>query len=211
MFDCVASFSLPTISHPPSFSEMKYAQTFFFSYMAPELLATSDRQPSADIFSLGLTLYEVCVLSEYRSRVSAGLSPLPTEGPTWHVLRNGFSPVLSYRSDALNVFIKSLLSVAPSDRPTTESLLLLPDIISSKMNPDALLRLVTLRAVDIASDEMSPTVLPREPPSDGFSCMSHRRFWPYEHPSGDEREEERSHTPLFAAMHNDRTSNLDEN
>lgn len=29
--------------------------------MAPEILASSDRQPSADVFSLGLTLYEICL------------------------------------------------------------------------------------------------------------------------------------------------------
>ena len=34
-------------------------------YMAPELLNSLDRYPSADIFSLGLTLYEVCIASEH--------------------------------------------------------------------------------------------------------------------------------------------------
>ena len=31
-------------------------------YMAPELLASNDHRPSADIFSLALTLYETCLI-----------------------------------------------------------------------------------------------------------------------------------------------------
>ena len=50
-------------------------------YMAPELLASGVKQPCADIFSLGLTLYEM----------SAGCCgwELPSEGPGWHELQSG--------------------------------------------------------------------------------------------------------------------------
>ena len=49
-------------------------------YMAPELLSSGVKQPSADIFSLGLTLYEM----------AAGIGwELPSEGPRWHDLRSG--------------------------------------------------------------------------------------------------------------------------
>jgi serine/threonine protein kinase len=50
-------------------------------YMALELLASCVKQPCADIFSLGLTLYEM----------SAGCCgwELPSEGPGWHELQSG--------------------------------------------------------------------------------------------------------------------------
>ena len=43
--------------------------------MAPELLNSLDRYPSADIFSLGLTLYEVCIAAEHRDLVRALICP----------------------------------------------------------------------------------------------------------------------------------------
>ena len=63
--------------------------SFLFRYMAPELLDSSERYPPADIFSLGLTLYEACSLVQNRERVAQGLSSLPSEGPDWHTLRHG--------------------------------------------------------------------------------------------------------------------------
>jgi serine/threonine-protein kinase RIO1 len=80
-------------------------------YMAPELLDSSDRYPPADIFSLGLTLYEVCIssLSQNIDNVAAGNSPLPSEGLDWHVLRDGQAPPLLGRSIALTTLIKVLL------------------------------------------------------------------------------------------------------
>ena len=64
--------------------------------MAPELLDSSNRYPSADIFSLGLTLYEVCTLTYHRERLGLGLSSLPPEGHDWHVLRQGSVRIIIY-------------------------------------------------------------------------------------------------------------------
>jgi hypothetical protein len=58
-------------------------------YMAPELLDSSDRYPPADVFSLGLALYESCIFNDHSEIISDGLSALPSEGPDWHVLRHG--------------------------------------------------------------------------------------------------------------------------
>lgn len=49
-------------------------------YMAPELLSSSEKQPSADIFSLGLTLYELASDIGWQ---------MPFEGPRWHEVRGG--------------------------------------------------------------------------------------------------------------------------
>ena len=58
-------------------------------YMAKELLNSQDRYPSADIFSLGLTLYEICIAAEYRDMLMANQSVLPSEGTEWQKLRAG--------------------------------------------------------------------------------------------------------------------------
>ena len=50
-------------------------------YLPQELLNSSDRHYSADIFSLGLTLYELCCTPD--------LDVLPYSGELWHDLREG--------------------------------------------------------------------------------------------------------------------------
>ena len=100
--------------------------------MAPELLASSDRYPSADIFSLGLTLYETCIscTPQHREAVAAGSSPLPLEGPLWHILRDGEAPPPQDRAVALCTLIHACLHPITSERPSTESILALPELIN---------------------------------------------------------------------------------
>jgi serine/threonine protein kinase len=109
-------------------------------YMAIELLESSDRYPSADIFSLGLTLYETCIscTEKYREAVGLGQSPLPNEGPFWHVLREGNAPDLPGRDAALCDVIKQAMSLLPADRPTTSSILAVPQVrdIALHRKPD---------------------------------------------------------------------------
>lgn len=54
-------------------------------YMPSELLSSMTRQPSGDVFSLGLTLYEIA--SDHHIE-------LPSEGPLWHQLRSNSMPQL---------------------------------------------------------------------------------------------------------------------
>ena len=85
--------------------------------MAPELLDSSDRYPPADIFSLGLTLYESCSLVRNRDRIVQGLSSLPSEGPDWHTLRHGEVRTTnsSFRSSFLSLFDSTYLEALLSD------------------------------------------------------------------------------------------------
>jgi serine/threonine protein kinase len=53
-------------------------------YMAKELLSSSQRHPSADIFCLGITMLEIATSSK-----------LPDSGEEWHDLREGHLPSLS--------------------------------------------------------------------------------------------------------------------
>jgi serine/threonine protein kinase len=84
-------------------------------YMAPELLSAARRHPSADVYSLGMTLYEMACDLAY---------VIPTEGQSWHELR---SPQhvwrLEHCDDDLCALIRSLLHVEPTRRPTVAAIL----------------------------------------------------------------------------------------
>lgn len=88
-------------------------------YMAPELLNFSERLPSADVFSLGLTMYELC----YSQRqLDSGMIGLPTEGDAWHDLREGKAPPIEHRPQELVDIIIKCMSPEPRDRPTASSI-----------------------------------------------------------------------------------------
>lgn len=108
--------------------------------MAPELLASSDRHSSADVFSLALTLYEMCILSDHRLRAGAGLSPLQSGGPDWHLLRNGDAPPLLGRGDPLCSMIRASMNPNPASRPSTETILASADMADAMRYPDPLIQ-----------------------------------------------------------------------
>ncbi|CAM9745302.1 unnamed protein product [Chrysoparadoxa australica] len=82
-------------------------------YMAKELLETDARLPSADMFSLGITVYEI----------ASGIV-LPGEGEGWHDLRDGRVPPLPQRFGRdLNRLVLSLMTPQPQDRPSAAELL----------------------------------------------------------------------------------------
>ena len=86
------------------------------SYMAPELLSSGTRQPSADIFSLGLTLYELASNLSWQ---------LPSEGPRWQELRHGsHTPDLPCsRNPALGHLIQKMIRPDPTLRPSADAIL----------------------------------------------------------------------------------------
>jgi serine/threonine protein kinase len=87
-------------------------------YMAVELLSSDRKHPSADIFSLGLTLFELASEMSFT---------LPSEGARWHQLRSGlqlpFSGIPSCRTSELTALLRSMLSPRREERPTADSIL----------------------------------------------------------------------------------------
>jgi serine/threonine protein kinase len=100
-------------------------------YLAAELLDTLYKEPSADVFSLGLTMYEVCLAPKY--------SGLPIEGETWHELRTDRAPPLRERSAVLTATIALAMRHDPSARILTSALLALPEVATADSSIDALL------------------------------------------------------------------------
>ena len=106
-------------------------------YMAPELLNSSDRLPPADIFSLGLTLYECCMADPL-----SGLYIMPSEGAIWRALREGTVDMGSgnvSRSYDLCTIIQKSICPDPNDRPTTTQILSLPAIKLASTKEDKIL------------------------------------------------------------------------
>ncbi|XP_035212229.1 wee1-like protein kinase isoform X2 [Stegodyphus dumicola] len=81
-------------------------------YIPTELLQDNySWLPKADIFALGLTIYEVC-----------GGGPLPKNGEEWHAIREGKLCYLSYYSKDLNELIKQMIHPDPEMRPSSAAL-----------------------------------------------------------------------------------------
>lgn len=85
-------------------------------YLASEILAENfEHLPKADIFSLGLTIYEL-----------GGGGELPKNGDEWHAIRRGELPYLSHYSPQLNDLLKSMIRPDPRERPTAHAISLHP-------------------------------------------------------------------------------------
>lgn len=99
--------------------------------MAPELLNITERLPSADIFSLGLSVYEMCFTLE---QIQKGQLLLPTDGPQWHKLREGDADPVQNRPENIVQMIQSMLNPDYLTRPTAFDILKHPNVAA--MNGD---------------------------------------------------------------------------
>lgn len=95
--------------------------------MAPELLNFTERSTAADMFSLGLTFFEVCV-------VPTSLANLPVSGNLWLDFREGRVPSIDTEHAARTAAMKELLLAClvpnPTHRASAVQLLSLPELSS---------------------------------------------------------------------------------
>jgi len=84
-------------------------------YLPPELLASATRHTSSDIFSLGLTLYEIATDEQIE---------MPSEGQRWHQLRSSGEPTLpACRGENLQRLLQSMTDPDERNRPTANTIL----------------------------------------------------------------------------------------
>jgi serine/threonine protein kinase len=102
------------------------------SYMANELLSSSLKHPGADIFSLGLTLYELAASATWA---------LPREGDRWHDLRSGsHTPDLpTARNGSLVKLIQRMIHPDPTQRPSAEEITEHADVKRASASSDSFL------------------------------------------------------------------------
>ena len=221
-------------------------------YMADELLNNSERLPSADIFSLGLTIYEMCCFAfeediamlhdasnnqnendqndrhhqqqqQQQQHSSDNVTPqpssmfftvhrgLPSEGPSWHTLRENRAPrIPSYHSKTLSDVVNSMMEAQCNDRPTAKEFLLIHDVLHAESYDDESLMNVP-RPIDnrhiSRSISFNPTAEQRlqievtiTTTSGGgngidYDALGDRAFTP--HFNNSSSDTERSLTPLF--------------
>lgn len=138
-------------------------------YLAEELLNNTERVPSADIFSLGLTLFEIaCFFADDAPQSSAAapqhrhshatsascdsdaepqqvlrITPrmgLPSMGHLWHTLREDRAPPLpAHRVLSLQVLVSACMMRNPDARPTAAQMLFLPEVQEAEDDVDPVL------------------------------------------------------------------------
>lgn len=135
--------------------------------MAKELLDCSTYVPSADVYSCGIMMYELCFTNVSPEACPAVL-PLPFEllpetGDFWHLLRSGAAPMPSFRNTVLVEVLRAMMSPDPSTRPTMAALLALDIVSSAASYVDTLLlsapTFIPVSFRDQRSDSFDPLVM----------------------------------------------------
>jgi hypothetical protein len=123
---CWANHSVCDILHTFCFFYILILLFFTFRYMAPEMLNFTDRSTASDIFSFGLTFYEMCVVPNSRAN-------LPVQGDLWLDLREGRVPAMDTefktRDQAMKDLLLACLEPIPQQRATAAQLLALPELL----------------------------------------------------------------------------------
>lgn len=108
--------------------------------MAKELLNDHSRCTTADIFSLGITLYEIACINVQKN--SGGKENvafiLPSNGPQWHELRSGNQLNVPTRPLSFNLLLFAMMNPFPLNRPRAAEILTLPEVERFALEPELL-------------------------------------------------------------------------
>jgi serine/threonine protein kinase len=101
-------------------------------YMPNELLLSCEKHPSADIFSLGITMYELA---------ASPMWSIPTEGERWHEIRSeAHRPDLpSCRNENLVQLIRAMTLPNQMERPSAENILKIAEVKRANASIDSFL------------------------------------------------------------------------
>ena len=93
-------------------------------YMSLELLSGElDDLTKSDIFSLGATMYEICLGRSH---------PLPENGPEWQDIRRGMLLPMPNTGFDMSMIVKEMLAPDRHDRPSAEELLKKRQLLSDE-------------------------------------------------------------------------------
>ncbi|KAL9190498.1 hypothetical protein ACHAXT_000204 [Thalassiosira profunda] len=93
-------------------------------YMSMELLSGDlDDLTKSDIFSLGATMYEICLGRE---------APLPENGPEWQDMRRGNLLRMPHTPFDLQMIVREMMAPERQDRPSAEELLKKRQLLSDE-------------------------------------------------------------------------------
>lgn len=137
-------------------------------YMPPERMLGEEDTPAADIFSLGITLYELLTLesfgripprpNKFQGKVDERVASVPLEGdPEW----------IQQVRDTLRL----MLAYAPADRPTARQLVEIMDLLAQEASDMGLRRYCRAfvpearEALPITSDPLTGTMVDEDEPS----------------------------------------------
>lgn len=91
-------------------------------YMSKELLSGDHEDlTKSDIFSLGATMYEICLGR-----------PLPSDGPEWQAIRAGHLLPLQATPFEMELIIKEMMHPDPNKRPSASQLLTRKQLLSDE-------------------------------------------------------------------------------
>lgn len=91
-------------------------------YMSKELLSGDHEDlTKSDIFSLGATMYEICLGR-----------PLPSDGPEWQAIRAGHLLPLQGTPFEMELIIKEMMHPDPNKRPSASQLLTRKQLLSDE-------------------------------------------------------------------------------